>query len=131
VEHRAERRQESRLKANQPVTLTVLTVSIGPRSPVFEACILEVSGSGLRVRTPGPIPCGAPVRVDAGELPMLGKVCRCKPENGAYTVGINLSHSIAALAELEKLNQALGGGTSKGSAAHAALPARSPRRTRS
>jgi len=75
--------------------------------PVMEACVLDFSGSGLRLRTPLQIPCGAPVRVDAQDLLMLGEICRCQPDHGAYTVGVRLSHSFTALAELERLNRAL------------------------
>jgi len=108
----AERRRESRLRTNEPVTLTLLGVSTGLQSPVFEACVLDVSGSGMRARTPGPIPCGALVRVDTKKLLMLGEVCRCERADGAYIVGIQLSHSLAALDDLERLNQALMGGRS-------------------
>jgi hypothetical protein len=103
----AERRKESRLKTKQLVTMTLLSVSIGSRSPVFEACVVDVSGSGLRVRTPGPMPGGAPVRIDAKELTMLGEVCRCEADNGAYLVGIKLSHAFTMSDDLQQLNEAL------------------------
>ena len=73
----------------------------------MEAQVLDASGSGLRLRVPEVIPCGAPVKVDAQDMLMLGEVTRCEPEQGAYIVGLHLSHSLAALAELQKLNRAL------------------------
>ena len=131
-EPQAERRKEPRLKTNQPVTLTLLGEPMGPRPQVCEGCVLDVSGIGLRIRTPGPLPCGAPVRVDAKEMLMLGEVCRCEPEGGAYTVGIELSHSLGGLGELEKLNHALMGGRLwRDLATEAKHPARDPARTRS
>lgn len=68
---------------------------------------MDVSGSGLRLRTPLPMPCGAMVRVDASEMLMLGEVCRCDPERDAYVVGIELSHSLAGLSQLDRLNHDL------------------------
>jgi hypothetical protein len=73
----------------------------------MEAQVLDASGSGLRMRVPSMIPCGAAVKVDAQDMLMLGEVTRCEQEQGAHVIGVHLSHSLAALAELQKLNRAL------------------------
>jgi hypothetical protein len=99
-----ERRKEPRLKARQPVTLTVLGV-LG--SHLIEACVLDMSGSGLQLRVPAPVACGTAVKIDARHTLMLGEVCRCEPAEGAYTVGVQLSHTLSSLMELELLNRAL------------------------
>jgi hypothetical protein len=99
-----ERRKENRLKTDRPVTLKVLGAI---SQPLIEGCVLDMSGSGLCLRTPLPLPCGASVKIDAQDMLLLGEVTRCFPANGAYTVGVHLSHSLAALAELERLNRAL------------------------
>jgi PilZ domain-containing protein len=81
---------------------------LGPiAQPVMEAQVLDASGSGLRLRVPWVIPCGAPVKVDAQDMLMLGEVTRCEPDQGAHIVGLHLSHSLEALAESQKLNRAL------------------------
>lgn len=85
----------------------MLTV-LGPVArPVMQAQVLDASGAGLRLRVPSMIPSGSPVKVDAEDMLLLGEVTRCEPEQGAYIVGLHLSHSLEALAELQKLNQAL------------------------
>jgi PilZ domain len=99
-----ERRKESRLKAKQPVTLMVLGAK---GSHLIEACVLDMSGSGLQLRVPAPVPCGTAVKIDGKSTLMLGEVCRCEPEEGAYTVGVQLSHTLSSLMELELLNRAL------------------------
>ena len=103
-----EQRKESRLKLNvrQPVILTVLGAS---GSHVIEAYLLEISGSGLKLRVPVAVSCGAPVKIDSKNTLMLGEVCRCEPEGGAYTVGVQLSQKLSSLTELEELNRALVG----------------------
>jgi len=73
------------------------------------ALVLDMSGSGLRVEVPLPLPCGASVRVETTDLLMLGEVCRCQPRGDAYEVGMMLTHSLAALLDLERLNRALMG----------------------
>jgi hypothetical protein len=89
-----EGRKESRLKLNvrQPVILTVLGAK---GSHVIEAYLLDISGSGLQLRVPKPVPCGAAVKIEGGNTLMLGEVCRCEPESGAYTVGVQLSQTLA------------------------------------
>ena len=85
----------------------MLTVLSAIAQPVMEGCVTDVSGSGLRLRLPLPVPCGASVKVDSQDMLMLGEITRCEPERGAYVVGVHLSHSLAALKELEQLNRAL------------------------
>jgi len=89
---RVERRKELRLKARQPVTLTVLGAQA---SYLIEGCVLDMSGSGLQLRVPMPVACGTPVKIDGKNTLMLGEVCRCEPEEGAYTVGVQLSQTLA------------------------------------
>ena len=79
-------------------------------SRLIEGCVLDMSGSGLQLRVPAPIPCGTPIKIDGKNTLMLGEVCRCEPAEGAYTVGVQLSHTLASLMELELLNHALIGG---------------------
>jgi hypothetical protein len=101
-----ERRKETRVKFNvkQPVILTVL----GPKgNHVIEAYLLDMSGNGLQLRAPMPVSCGAAIKIESGNTLMLGEVCRCEPEAGAYAVGVQLSQDLSSLMELELLNRAL------------------------
>jgi hypothetical protein len=78
---------------------------LGPQgSPVIEACVVDISGSGLKVRAPVSVSCGAPVKIDGNNTLILGEVCRCVSEEGAYTVAIQVSHALSSLVELALLN---------------------------
>ena len=61
--------------------------------PVMRANVCDISGSGMRLRTPLPLPCGTPVEIEAHEMLTLGSVCRCVPDKGSYTIGIQISET--------------------------------------
>ena len=103
-EQRRENRREQRLPVNAPVTITVLGILGEPKAV---GTVLDISGSGLRLKLPMPIPCGAPVKLETEDMLMLGEVVRCEPLGQSYSIGLSLSHSLAALSELERLNRAL------------------------
>lgn len=59
---------------------------------------MDMSGSGLRLKMPHPIPCGAPVRVETGEMLMLAEVVRCEPAGLTHTVALSVSELQVKLA---------------------------------
>jgi hypothetical protein len=85
-----ERRKEPRLKANQPVTVSSLGLM---KMPSVAGRTVDVSGSGLRLRLPNPIPCGSPVKIEGEHMVMLGEVSRCQFEDGGYTVSVAMLQS--------------------------------------
>jgi len=86
------------------VTLTVLD----PREPfTLNAQVIDLSGSGMLVSVPSPIPCGAPVKVEGNDMLLLGEVCRCDAGRHQYRVALEIHHSLAALSELERMNRAI------------------------
>ena len=93
----SERRKEPRIRTSQPVLVRALNAL-----PV-EACVLDVSSKGARLRAPEPVPVGAVVRIEARELLLVGTVIRCELTRGAYDVGILLSRPLEMLLELRKL----------------------------
>lgn len=99
-----ERRKEPRLAVDSAVILTVLGA---PPQPPIQARVKDMSGSGLRLSSPLPIPCGAPVKVEGNDLLLLGEVCRAEPIGDQFIIGLKVSHSLASLADLERLNRAL------------------------
>jgi hypothetical protein len=99
-----ERRKEVRLNVNVPVTVTVLGMF---SEGIMKAKVLDVSGSGMRVSLPLPIAVGAPVQVETNDSLYLGEACYSEAVEGGYIVGLTLSHSLNALAELDRLNRAL------------------------
>jgi hypothetical protein len=90
-------RRESRFKPNQTATLKVLGKAIGAiPGPTIAANILDCSGSGMRLRSKLPVPCGAEIEIDANSTVVLGNVLRCEPEKKGYELGIQVSQITAA-----------------------------------
>jgi PilZ domain-containing protein len=85
-----EQRREHRFEPNQSVTLKVLGIRPGP---IMSASVRDISGSGMRLRTSLPVPCGTPIEIEAQETLILGSVCRCEPDNGSYTIGVQISET--------------------------------------
>jgi hypothetical protein len=90
-------RKESRLKANQPVMVTPLGM-IGMRP--MSGRVLDMSGSGLQLLLPNPVPCGSQIKVESEHLVMLGEVARCEDDHGDYIVGLVLFHTATVPASL-------------------------------
>jgi hypothetical protein len=87
----ADRRREHRFKPHQDA---MLKVSGWRPGPVMQASVLDISGSGIRLRTPMPVPCGTPVEIHTNETLTRGAVCRCEPDKVSYTVGVQLSNTL-------------------------------------
>ena len=85
-----EKRREHRFQPNQTVTLKVLGMIPGP---VMPASVRDISGSGMRLRTSLPVPCGTSVEIETHEMLALGSVCRCEPDDGAYAIGVQISET--------------------------------------
>ena len=100
-----DRREELRLSVDVPVTVTVLGMH---SDGIMQARVVDASGKGMRLSVPLPIAAGAPVQVEAGDSLFLGEVCYAEAAAEAgYVVGLTLSHSLNALAELGRLNRTL------------------------
>jgi hypothetical protein len=97
----AERRAEPRIQTSHSVLFRT------PDTVPIEACVLDVSSSGARLRSSEPVPVGARVRVETEELLLCGSVTRCEPTHGAYDAGIARSRPLEMLGELRKLNVSL------------------------
>jgi hypothetical protein len=85
----------------------MLTLLDGKTRRLIEACVTELSGSGVQLRVPMPLPCGATIEIEGGDTLVLGEVCRCEPAEGAYAVGVQISQTLSSLMELELLNRSL------------------------
>ena len=82
-----ERRKEPRLKANQPVMVTSLAMM---GMPPMSGCVLDMSGSGLQLRLPNPVPCGSSVKVESQHVTMLGEVSRCQDNREDFIVIVRI-----------------------------------------
>lgn len=58
--------------------------------------VLDMSGSGLQLRLPNPVPCGSPVKVESKHMVMLGEVCRCQLDGDDYIAGLLLFETMPA-----------------------------------
>ena len=96
-----DRRAEPRVRAGRPVLLRA------PNTHPAEACLLDVSSRGARLRVPEPVPVGETVTIEAPDVLLSGSIKRCRRVHGAYEVGIALSFPLEMLGELRKLNAAL------------------------
>jgi hypothetical protein len=98
-----DRRRHPRFPVNTPLRLTALIdeeLSIAAR-------LEELSGSGARVVSPVAIPPGTPVKLDLPDVLLLGECVHCQPDNGSYSLGVHLEHSLGCLGELRRLMNAL------------------------
>src|SRR5262245_53143274 len=94
-----ERRREERFPCNQPARVTCL-VSGGEG---MDGVVINLSGRGLRVTTKHAIAVGTALRIDVGDMMLLGDVCYCRREGEDYSVGVALAHSILEMSALSKL----------------------------
>jgi hypothetical protein len=75
---------------NQTGILQVLGLIPGP---VIQVEVLDVSGSGMRLRSKLPVPCGVDIEIEVNDTVCRGCVCRCEPEQGSYELGIQVSET--------------------------------------
>ena len=61
--------------------------------PPMSGRVVDMSGSGLQLRLPNPVPCGSPVKVESEHIVIIGEVSRCQDDDGDYIVGLMLSHT--------------------------------------
>jgi len=88
ISPRVEQRRECRFKPHQIATVRVSALRPGP---ILQASVLDMSGSGLRLRIDLPVPCGAQIDIEWDHLLAHGKVCRCEPEQGSYELGVQIA----------------------------------------
>jgi len=101
-----ERRKEPRVPINQEVTVTLLGET---DSVPFPAEAVEMSGTGMRIVSPRPVPYQAAVKVRAGDLLLLGEVIRVHDCDRGHMLGLRLKHSIDVVGDLHRLNEAIRG----------------------
>jgi hypothetical protein len=99
-----ERRKQSRVDIDQTVTVTVLGA---PDSPSFQAATVDMSSSGMRILSPVAVPYQAVVKVQAGELLLLGEVIRVENCERGHMLALKLQHSLEMWGDLYRLNDAL------------------------
>ena len=105
-----EKRKEPRLISGMHVTVTLA----GARdSLTLKGRVLDVSGSGMLLSLPSPLPCGSPVRVEGNDMLLLGEVCRCEGGPEQSRVALQIRHCLTSLSQLDALNRAILGGEAR------------------
>lgn len=99
-----DRRSDVRIDTNEPVVITQL--GAGGRHPTG-GMILDMSGSGMLMKAPRFFPIDALVRIEGGNMLLLGEVVRCEAHENGFYVGILIRHSLQNLKALENLNRVL------------------------
>lgn len=86
-----EQRKEPRFPSDLSAILTVLA-----SGNVTEARTVDVSKSGLRVRSPEPVATGERLRIQFSSTIAFGEARWCKDIKGTgYDIGIQVEHSLA------------------------------------
>jgi hypothetical protein len=53
--------------------------------------VLDISGSGMRLHSKLPVPCGTSIEIAVNNTVAYGVVCRCKGEHNSYELGVQVS----------------------------------------
>jgi hypothetical protein len=91
MEQRSERRFQP--NQNQSVTVKVLGLRAGP--PI-QASMIDLSRTGMRLRSEAPIPCGTLIEIELADTVAYGSISRCGPEKDAYVLGVQISKTAPA-----------------------------------
>jgi hypothetical protein len=88
-EHASERRREYRIRMEEAVLISLVGPLAGPPIP---GSMIDLSGSGLKILSPRPFPCGSSVKIKSLNRFMLGEVLRSDPEGDSFAIGILVKH---------------------------------------
>lgn len=102
-----ERRHSSRLPAQLPARLTVLTDQDSPPPPATQVTIEEFSGNGARIWTPSSLPIGSLVKLELEDDLFLGEVRHSTPYRNGFHLGLHLDCALASLSGVRALMLAL------------------------
>jgi hypothetical protein len=80
---------------------------LGEGQPCMLGHVLDISGHGMALSLPAPIPPGSAIKIEYGDALVLGEVSYCTSHNGAYRAGLVVKHRLAGLADLHRLNRSL------------------------
>ena len=100
VEERlVDRRREPRFDCQQPVRIQNLL----DKDTVLEGTLLNISGKGLQIALPAKMAVSTPIRIDIGDLMLLGDVCNIREQDDNWVAGVVLAHSIPGVSALSQL----------------------------
>jgi c-di-GMP-binding flagellar brake protein YcgR len=86
-----DRRKEPRIEFHQEVMITLLGEL---DSPPFSVVAVDMSGSGMRILSQRPVPYQAMVKVQVGDLLLLGEVIRVQVSDQGHMLALKFWHSL-------------------------------------
>lgn len=98
-----ERRSEPRICSKQLAWLTVL----GDNEVRCQARAIDVSGRGMKLMASRRFRPDAAVKIEMDDALYLGEICYCQPENGAFTIGVEIEQVLTGLRDLAQLRRQL------------------------
>ena len=93
-----DKRREPRFRADQPVAVTVLSEP----AMRLEGRVVNVSGRGLGLITPIPLPPGAAIRIELDDSMVLGEAIYCRRDGDGHFIGVELDQVLVGLTELSR-----------------------------
>ena len=57
------------------------------------ARVVDVSGSGIGLELPQPVPCGVELEIEDKHTLMLGEILRCDPKGEVYIAAVRVSET--------------------------------------
>jgi hypothetical protein len=94
-----EQRREPRFVADQPISVTVM----GQCDARYVGIVKNASGRGLGLELPVCVPPGTALKIELDNSMILGEAVFCRPQNGAYFVGVELREALRGLSELAEI----------------------------
>ena len=95
-----DKRRQSRISRDEPVTVTVLGADAMRHDARFSARTRNLSGRGLVLDMPHPPPIGAALKIQVADTILLGEVVYCQPQGDSYKVGVELDQVVNDIANL-------------------------------
>jgi hypothetical protein len=101
-----DRRRQPRFTADQKITVTILSGT----ERTCEATVKSLAGNGLGLEVATPINSGAALKIELDAGLVLGEVVYCRPVEGHFNVGVQLSELCPGLTclahQVEQFQQA-------------------------
>jgi hypothetical protein len=79
-----EQRTKSRVKPNEPVTITALQND----GAVSTGRFVGLSSNDMRIKSDADLEVGSLLKLDVGDNLMMAEVCQCEPDEGEYSAGL-------------------------------------------
>jgi hypothetical protein len=91
-----EQRRETRVDGDQPAWITIYG-KVDKRSP---GRIRNISGRGMGMEVGEPVGTGSALKIEVGDVMLLGEVIYCRRDGQGYYIGIELDQAVHSLVVL-------------------------------